>query len=119
MCEYTFGPRTKESACPQYGDDLPIYRHLWIEGGCILRTHRTVRVSPAGWCVAVVLNGGSHFLGYADTQKKALQMGAHMLSGPCGYAPRHREEGFRAKASEPTEYVGTHRAEKSPPRWAA
>lgn len=116
MCEYTFGTRNK---VPSGLEGIPpLYEHFWIEGGCIIITQRTIRVSPAGWAFAVVLNGSTHFLGYAETQKKALQMGAHMLSGQCGYEPRHRaERGGEHGLPEPV--PGRHRSARQLPRWAA
>lgn len=87
-------------------EHLPVYLHLF--DGVIIRTHRTYRTSPAGWVWGVHIDGRQQVMGYAPTQKQALQEAAHRVSGVCGYVPRHRDAGFRASAYEPTDYVGRH-----------
>lgn len=97
-------------------EHLPVYRHEFE--GVVIRTHRTHRVSPAGWVWAVLLNDKQVAQGYADTQRMALSEAAHRISGPCGYAPRHRAEGFSSKACEPTDYAGRH-STGNLARWAS
>lgn len=113
MCDYKPTPLGQES---DHGDGVKIYRHLFA--GLVIRTHRTVRTSPAGWVWSVELSGKQVTFGYAPTQRQALGEAAHRMSGQCGYAPRHYAEGFSGKAYEPTDYTGRH-SNGNLARWAA
>lgn len=73
------------------GDGVTIYRH--IVDGVLIRTHRTVRVSPAGWVYGVYDGpanspdddyGSQYTYGYAPTQREALQEASHYVIGRCG-----------------------------------
>ena len=105
MCEKRVQPLGKEAPVDGW-EFLPVYRHAFE--GVVIRTHRTHRTSPAGWVWAVVMQDRQQVMGYAPTQRQALQEAAHRVSGQCGYTPRHRAEGFSAKAYEETTYVGRH-----------
>lgn len=115
MCEYRPTPLGKEPPVEGW-EHLPVYRHMF--DGLVIRTHRTHRVSPAGWVWAVLINDTQVAMGYQPTQRLALNEAAHRMSGQCGYVPRHRAEGFSRKTFEPTEYMGRRVGGKLP-RWAA
>lgn len=67
------------------GDGVTIYRHT-LEG-FLIRTHRTVRVSPAGWVFGVYdpgtvgddNYGAQYTYGYASTQSDALRQATHYI----------------------------------------
>lgn len=114
MCNYTPRPLGKEPPVEGW-EHLPVYRHSFE--GVVIRTHRTHRVSPAGWVWAVILSDKQVAQGYAATQRAALNEAAHRMSGPCGYTPKHRSDGCSSKALTPTEYAGRH-SSGDLPRWA-
>lgn len=73
------------------GDGVTIYRHT-VEG-FLIRTHRTVRVSPAGWVYGVYDPGAGrgdddygtqYTYGYEPTQREALRAASHYVIGRCG-----------------------------------
>ena len=67
---------------PDYGDGVTIYRHTY--DGFVIRTHRTVRVSPAGWVFGVYDESGAQYTyGYTTTQREALSTGVHYIMGVC------------------------------------
>ena len=66
------------------GDDVVIYRHE--HNGHVVRTHRTVRTSPAGW-VWTVYNAQTYRRvnqGYASTQRQALWDAEMVIDNPVG-----------------------------------
>jgi len=89
MCNHKPSPIGQEQ---DHGDGVKIYRHSF--DGLILRTHRTVRTSPAGWVWAVYTADMSTqlALGFKSTQRDALSEAAHRVSGQCGFTPKHRGE---------------------------
>lgn len=115
MCNYKPRPLGKEDPVEGW-EHLPVYRHEFE--GLVIRTHRTYRVSPAGWVWEVLINDTQVVQGYAPTQRDALNEAAHRMSGQCGYVPSHRAEGYSSKTFTPTDYVG-RRVAGSLPRWAA
>ena len=72
---------------PDHGDGVAIYRHE--HNGFLVRTHRTVRTSPAGWVYAVYDgthdddDGDQYTVGYAPTQRAALAIAAAFID-PAG-----------------------------------
>lgn len=52
-------------------DDGPVTVHEHGIAGAIITTHKTYRVSPAGWCYGVQL-GDWNTMGYVRTQREAL-----------------------------------------------
>lgn len=65
-----------------HGDGVTIYRHE--VDGFLIRTHRTVRVSPAGWVYGVYDSaGGQYTYGYAPTQREALRAASHYVIARC------------------------------------
>lgn len=60
-----------------HGDGVTIYRHTL--DGFLIRTHRTVRVSPAGWVYGVHDETGQYTYGYASTQREALERAASYI----------------------------------------
>ena len=87
-------------------EDLPVYRHAF--DGVVIRTHRTYRTSPAGWVWAIIIGDRQQTMGYAPTQRQALQEAAHRISGQCGYVPRHRADGYSARALDEISTGGKH-----------
>lgn len=65
---------------PDHGDGVTIYRHTLA--GFTIRTHRTVRSTPAGWVYGIHDDDGQHTYGYADTQSGALNAAAIDILGP-------------------------------------
>jgi hypothetical protein len=55
---------------PDHGDGIIIYVHGLH--GFVIHTHRTFRVSPAGWVWAVLDELGQYAYGYTTTQRDAL-----------------------------------------------
>jgi hypothetical protein len=58
------------------GSGITIHTHNLA--GAEVRTHRTYRVSPAGWVYAVTF-GTWHTMGYARTQRESLEVAAGQL----------------------------------------
>lgn len=65
---------------PDHGDGVTIYRHTL--DGFTIRTHRTVRTSPAGWVYGVHDETGQYAYGYAPTQRAALDAAVEYVTGP-------------------------------------
>jgi hypothetical protein len=59
-----------------HGDGVTIHEHGI--GGAIIRTHRTHRVSPAGWVYRIARGDWSE-AGYTRTQREALEVAAGRL----------------------------------------
>lgn len=81
----THGPNTYNGAVtPEphrlsrktYEDGITIHEHGI--GGAIIKTHRTHRVSPAGW-VYSVRRGDWSEVGYVNTQREALAVAVGRL----------------------------------------
>lgn len=101
MCDHKPTPAGQE---PDHGDGVKIYRHEF--DGLIIRTHRTVRSTPAGWVWAVYTPDMSTQLaqGYQSTQRDALSEAAHRVTGRCGFTPAHR--GDRPAVESSSDYTG-------------
>lgn len=65
---------------PDYGDGVTIYRHTF--DGFLIRTHRTVRTTPAGWVYGIHDDAGQYVVGYASTQTDALAAAVAYIRGP-------------------------------------
>lgn len=92
MCKLWSKP-TAAGRAPDYGDGVTIYRHTLR--GFTIHTHRTVRVSPAGWVYGVYdgVNAagdaiGQYTYGYASTQRDALRDASHYVIAPCAEVTR-------------------------------
>jgi hypothetical protein len=73
---------------PDRGDGVTVYRHT--VNGFTVRTHRTVRTTPAGWVYGVYDHtaaydaaAAQYTCGYAPTKGAALRAASHYVVAGC------------------------------------
>jgi hypothetical protein len=73
---------TAPSYCGKLPDDGSGPR-IYVHGlhGFAIHTHRTWRVSPAGWVYGVYDENGQYTYGYEPTQREALSAAARYIYG--------------------------------------